>query len=123
MSASASRHRFAPRRTVLFVFLGLPMLLLEGCATFAQDDSEWFGDDKFAHFFGSAALAAAGSDFMESDQRTRCQTAAFGIGLSFSVGLGKEFYDRSQGKPFSSKDLVADLAGAMTGALISNRCP
>ena len=47
---------------------------------------------------------------------------AFGIGLSFSVGLGKEFYDRSRANPSSSKIWFADLAGAMTGALISSRC-
>ncbi|MBK8971158.1 MAG: DUF2279 domain-containing protein [Hahellaceae bacterium] len=123
MAAPRTRHRVALRRAVPFVFLAFAFPTLQGCATFANDESEWLGDDKFAHFFGSAALAAAGSDFLESGQRTDCQTAALSIGLSFSVGLGKEFYDRSQGKPFSTKDLVADLAGAMTGALISSRCP
>ena len=65
--------------------------------------------------------AAAGGDFMESD-RTRYRRPHLAL-VCRSVGLGKEFYDRSQGKPFSSKIWLPDLAGAMTGALIGNRCP
>lgn len=96
---------------------------------FKADDSEWFGEDKWAHFVGSAALAAAGTDFMDSNNfpndnpRTNCQNAVWSVGLTLAIGAAKEGYDVSRNQPFSSKDMVANLAGALTGAMIAGRCP
>lgn len=93
-----------------------------GCAVFQQDDSHWFGADKMAHFAGSAALAAAATDLFDHSDRPDCETMALSVGLTLSLGAAKEGYDVYGGGPFSSKDMVANLAGALTGSLLSGRC-
>lgn len=67
------------------------------------------GIDKWAHFFASAFLVLAISRFLP-----------FWAGITVAVVLGiiKELYDAKTGGKFDLKDLLADLLGIATAALI-----
>ncbi len=111
--------RAAGRALALTLFAGAGA----GCAALRDDPSPWFGTDKMAHFAASAALAAAASDLLDDGGRAKCQTATIAIGMSLAVGTAKEFHDVRRGGPFSARDMLANLTGAMTGALLATRCP
>lgn len=81
----------------------------------AQDGSgqadRWLGPDKPVHAFAAGWTAGAGYaagielEWRPADRRR----AAIAAGLAAS--LGKEAVDWTRGRPFSFKDLAADLAG------------
>jgi uncharacterized protein YfiM (DUF2279 family) len=81
----------------------------------AQDRSGhpdlWLGPDKPVHAFAAGWTAGAGYaagielDWRPADRRR----GAIATGLAAS--LGKETLDWTRGRPFSFKDLAADLAG------------
>lgn len=81
-------------------------------------DDRWFARDKAYHFVASAViqsaahsvLRAAGSPYPEA-------SVAAGV-VTLGAGVGKELWDRSQGRFFSWKDLGADLAGGGTAAVL-----
>lgn len=80
----------------------------------------WFGRDKFKHFFASAYLtgfgAALGQQVFDRDKQTGSRYGAiFGI----SMGLGKEMVDRyGRHQIFSWKDLAADALGVLFGLFL-----
>jgi putative lipoprotein len=78
----------------------------------------WFGRDKLLHFVGSAVLQGAGHALGRSaglDYRDAAWTAA---GVTLTVGVAKELYDRADGRFFSWRDLTADVAGGTTAAVV-----
>lgn len=78
----------------------------------------WFGRDKAKHFVVSAVIQGAGHAIARSaglDYRDAAWTAA---GLTLTVGVAKELHDRADGRFFSWRDLTADVAGGVTGAVI-----
>jgi uncharacterized protein YfiM (DUF2279 family) len=83
----------------------------------AQTDA-WFGEDKFRHAFLSAATVAfanAGARLVGLDDSA---TLAFSVGAGVTAALGKEFYDRRKGGPFSLRDLTWDAVGIALAALL-----
>jgi len=93
----------------------LALLLASWEAPAAPARDGWFDQDKPKHFVISLSLAGLGygAGAALSDSRpVRCLT---GAGLALGVGLGKELYDASQGRPFSYKDLAWDAAGTAVG--------
>lgn len=84
---------------------------------------KWLAWDKGKHFGVSAYLSAISykiyHDFYHNPKES---SLYFSGGLTFSLGLGKEVYDknRPQGK-FSYKDLVADVLGIGLGLWIATR--
>lgn len=84
---------------------------------------KWFARDKAEHLGVSAFLSGVSCsvfrDFYNNRERS---SVYFSAALTFTLGLGKEFYDRGspQGK-FSYKDLVADILGITLGILIATR--
>ena len=81
-------------------------------------EDPWFGRDKLYHFVGSAVIQGAGHSLGRVaglDYRDAAWTAA---GLTLTVGVAKEFYDRADGRFFSWRDLAADAAGGATGAVL-----
>lgn len=76
---------------------------------------DWFGEDKFQHFFMSLALThlAYGSARLAGLDRRPALVAAGGV--SGAAGLWKEWYDLRRGSIFSVKDLVWDAAGIAAG--------
>ncbi len=94
-----------------------------GCASFEKDPSDWLGHDKIAHFTASAALAAAGYDQAVKNGKSECEAVQFGLAFSIAIGAGKEAKDFWISHSYwSSKDMVADILGALTGAILASDC-
>ncbi|MHA6823248.1 YfiM family protein [Ralstonia pseudosolanacearum] len=69
--------------------------------------------DKYLHT-GISAVIASGVTTLAVDSPNRFW---YGLGAGMAVGLAKEFADkRKTNGRFDSKDLLADLAGALIGA-------
>jgi uncharacterized protein YfiM (DUF2279 family) len=121
-----------------FRFLGILALLFFASLTTAKElvappqDSlkldlklshdKWLGKDKFDHFTASAFLVGLGyfAAHKELDRSIPAsQNAA--VGFSFTIGIGKELYDKysKKGTP-SYKDLLADALGCAAAFLIIN---
>lgn len=84
---------------------------------------KWIAWDKLEHLgvsaFFSATLYNVSHDFYYNDRESSLYLSS---GLTFSLGLGKEFYDRGSRKSkFSYKDLVTDLLGIGLGLWIATR--
>jgi len=79
-------------------------------------------DDKTAHF-GLSALFGAGAETI-LHYRTDfedVERVALGTLLGSAPGMAKEIIDSQEdGNEFSGRDLTADVAGAFSGALLSN---
>lgn len=83
-----------------------------------QEGDRWFARDKVYHFVGSAVIQGVGHSVLRStgsDYRAASITAGV---ITLSAGLGKELWDRSQGRYISWKDLGADVLGGGTGAIV-----
>ena len=100
---------------VVFNFAG-------GCLAGENGDDRWLGKDKFQHF-GYSAFLAGGSSIVANRHFDRGRDDSVVIGLTISVSLGavKEVIDyHKPGQTSSYKDLIWDIAGAITGvALVS----
>jgi uncharacterized protein YfiM (DUF2279 family) len=84
---------------------------------------KWIAWDKLEHLgisaFFSATLYNVLHDFYYNDRKSSLYLSS---GLTFSLGLGKEFYDRDIRKTkFSFKDLTADILGIGLGLWIATR--
>ena len=78
----------------------------------------WFGEDKFKHSFlsmATVAFANAGARLFGLDDSAALSVS---VGTGAVAALGKEFYDRRQGGPFSVRDLAWDALGIAAGALL-----
>ena len=81
----------------------------------------WFGSDKVKHFLMSALVNSATFSIARASGVQHSSAMAAGVGGALTVGLIKEFHDRSVGKPFSVKDLVWDAAGTASAAALLHR--
>jgi putative lipoprotein len=127
-----------PNYTILFLlFFMLPLVRFAWSAereagsffTTNPDDSlavarefidSWFSRDKGLHLAGSLMTTVAISKSLQHFGNTSSARASYwGVGLSFSLGLGKEIYDhRKPSNRFSYKDLTADIVGIVIGVII-----
>lgn len=81
-------------------------------------DDRWFGRDKAYHFAASALIQGVGHGVLRgsgNDYRTASRTAGL---TTLTIGVAKEIYDRADGRYFSWKDLTADAAGGVNGAIL-----
>jgi uncharacterized protein YfiM (DUF2279 family) len=78
----------------------------------------WFAADKAKHFVVSAAIQSAAHTVWRANGRDYRAAAWQAAAVTMSLGVGKELWDRHQGRPFSWKDLGADAAGTGTGAVL-----
>jgi uncharacterized protein YfiM (DUF2279 family) len=84
---------------------------------------KWFAWDKVEHLGVSAFLSGVSYRvFRDFYYNKKESSVYFSASLTFSAGLGKEFYDLKtpQGR-FSYKDLVADILGVGLGLWIATR--
>lgn len=84
---------------------------------------KWFAWDKTEHLGVSAFLSGVSySVFRDFYYNKKESSVYFSASLTFSVGLGKEFYDKKAPESkFSYKDLVADILGIGLGLWIATR--
>lgn len=83
----------------------------------APEGDRWFARDKLYHVLGSAAIHGVGHSLLRasgSDYRAASITAGV---VTLSAGLGKELWDRAQGRYVSWKDLGADVLGGGAAAI------
>lgn len=78
----------------------------------------WLGRDKFQHFWVSYAattfaFAAATGAGVDADDALLVAVPA-----AMVAGIGKEVFDRRQGRIFSLRDLVADALGTIAAAAV-----
>ena len=81
-------------------------------------EDPWVGRDKLYHFVGSLVIQTAGHAIGRSaglEYRDAVWTAA---GVTMSLGMAKELYDRADGRFFSYRDLAADAIGTGTAAAL-----
>jgi putative lipoprotein len=84
----------------------------------APEGNRWFGRDKAYHFAASAAIQSLTHGVLRgtgSDYRTASGFAGL---TTLAIGVGKEVHDRADGRYFSWRDLAADAAGGVTGAVV-----
>ncbi|MBD2802099.1 YfiM family lipoprotein [Xenorhabdus sp. M] len=93
-----------------------PLLLNASCVNIRQANDNWTGKDKAQHFLFSAVVAAAGNAYADRQHWGHHASSQFGVLLSLSFGVAKEFYDnRPSGTGWSWHDIAYDIAGAITG--------
>jgi|GEM_PF-402997 len=80
----------------------------------------WFSRDKGLHLAGSLMTTVAISKSLQRfGNKSSTKASYWGVGLTFSLGLGKEIYDhRKPSNRFSYKDLTADIVGIVIGVIL-----
>jgi putative lipoprotein len=81
-------------------------------------DDRWFARDKALHFVVSAAIQSAGHSALRGGGLDYREASTAAGAITLSVGVGKELWDRSQGRYFSWKDLTADTFGGGSAAVL-----
>jgi putative lipoprotein len=78
----------------------------------------WFGRDKAKHFLAAAAIQSV-SYAVWRDRGAHSEPALWrASAVTATVSLGKEVFDRSQGRIFSVRDLAWDAAGAGAASVV-----
>lgn len=85
-----------------------------------QSADPWFGKDKFDHFLLSAFLTTAGYySARENFKLAHSPAQNWSGGLTLSLGIGKEVWDKRSKRGMASvRDLAADFLGVGLGILI-----
>ncbi len=98
------------------LLLLLITLILPGCASPSVQHDSWFGEDKAGHFLISAAIAGTATAIGRNEGKRSEELLYFSLGLTLSLGAGKEAFDMRYGQTgWSWKDLAWDLLGAISG--------
>lgn len=102
----------------------LALAFTTGCATKVQPHQDpWLGRDKALHLVAGAAVGAIGAGIAQSADTSPCGAFSGGLGLAFSIGLGKEWYDNhSATGTASGRDLLVTIAGGLIGAQLVSEC-
>lgn len=96
--------------------LSVLCLANSACSSMHMANDAWTGQDKAKHFAVSAALGAMASHAAAQQTHHSSKQAAIGIGLTLSIGAGKELHDgRRGGSGFSWRDMAYNTAGALVG--------
>ena len=83
----------------------------------APSGDRWFGADKLKHFVVAGALQSAAYAVWRQSSDDRRQALWKATAVTSTVSLGKEWWDRRQGRDFSARDLAWDAAGAGVSTL------
>jgi uncharacterized protein YfiM (DUF2279 family) len=77
----------------------------------------WFGRDKWNHFAAAAVVQSVGYAAFHRGDTSRSAAMWRAAGVTATISLGKEVFDRASGRDFSVRDLVWDAAGAGTATI------
>ncbi len=83
----------------------------------APNQDRWLGPDKWKHFAAAALIQSVGYAAFRRDDTARPVALWRATAVTSTISLGKEFFDRHQGRDFSARDLAWDAAGAGTATL------
>ena len=101
---------------------GLTLILVAGSLSFGGPPrvppDRWFARDKALHFTASALIQSLGHSVLRANGHAYRDAAWTAAGITMSIGVAKELWDRHDGRYISLKDLTADAAGAGTGAVL-----
>jgi putative lipoprotein len=101
---------------------GITLILLAGSLSFGgpprQPPDRWLARDKALHFTASAIIQSVGHSVLRANGRAYRDAAWTAAGVTMSLGVAKELWDRHDGRVFSTKDLTADAAGTGAGAIL-----
>lgn len=116
---SLPRPRLPSRRLVTML-----CILLAGCASSSRQSSDpWLATDKALHLIAGVAVGVTGAGIAQSNGYSPCGATSGGVGLAFSVGVTKEWYDGKTATGTSSgKDLLATVVGGLLGAQLVGEC-
>lgn len=82
-------------------------------------NDKWIAWDKAKHLLVSATLMGFGYHIFKYDFKKSHQSSIyFGLSLSLSAGLTKEYINSKRGGKASYKDIVADLMGIGIALLV-----
>ena len=97
--------------------VAIPILIscLCGCASMVPQDDPWTGRDKFDHFWVSGVISSATTAIAKDQDIDDSDQFAVAMGVTLSFGVSKEAYDIRVQRGWSWKDIVWDIAGALTG--------
>ncbi len=84
-----------------------------------SDRDEWISPDKFDHLLLSAMLSSSGYLQLKVAHNAEDMALVSCLGFTLGLGVGKELYDIIHPGHPSWKDLAADAAGALLGALVA----
>ena len=79
----------------------------------------WIAPDKFDHLLLSALLSSSSYLQMKVHHNEPDAALVSSLGLTLTLGVGKELYDVIHPGHPSWKDLAADAVGALLGALVA----
>gem|GEM_PF-818262 len=107
--------------TPFFVFFSDTMVVKKvDTVCYNEIKDKWIAEDKFWHFGMSVALVGSSYHLFKcrlNEEKNR--STIFSLGGTFSLGIMKEFWDRSRPKGhFSYRDIVVNLLGIGVGYLI-----
>ncbi|HEX7344678.1 MAG TPA: hypothetical protein VF398_10455 [bacterium] len=80
---------------------------------------EWISPDKFDHLLLSAMLSSSAYLQLKVHHNEPNAALLSSMGLTLTLGVGKELYDVIHPGHPSWKDLAADAVGALLGALVA----
>lgn len=100
-------------------FILIASIIISGCAATSTRNDDWFSKDKAKHFIVSSVISGtitAAANYHEMDKEDSFSLA---LGLTLSIGAGKETYDLWTGDTgWSWKDITWDVLGALAGYCI-----
>lgn len=97
---------------------GLVLLLTLHVGGVHSPRDRWLGTDKAKHFFISAFVQSMSFSAIRSTGVSRNASLAGATLVTFSVGVGRELYDRRPGGVSSVKDAAWDAAGALAATAL-----
>lgn len=94
--------------------------MLVGSSRARADDTFW-QSDKALHYSLSAVIAstAYGVQTLTADAPA-VHKLALSVSIALFFGVGKEMYDVVRGTRWSNLDFLADVLGAVTGAILAH---
>ncbi|MFI5231903.1 MAG: hypothetical protein ACHQSE_05255 [Gemmatimonadales bacterium] len=78
----------------------------------------WFGFDKLEHFAVSAIIQSWAHTTLRASGASYAQASWGAAAVTAGAGIGKELWDRHHHGDFSYRDLAADGAGLLSGAVM-----